>query len=317
MADTRWHIVFAEAFDDVAVERMRTVGEVTLLDACDEASLTKAVGGCDALLVRTYARVTAAVLEQAGRLRVIGRGGVGLENIDLEAAGKRGIAVVYTPAAGTEAVADLAVGLMISVVRKIATGDMMVRAGRFAEGRRVRGLGELRDLTLGIVGLGRIGRAVARRCRHGFGMKVLYNDVVDVGLVDFVATSVEKEQLYRDADVISLHVPLTDLTRRLINDTTLSKFKAGAILINTARGAVVDGDSLARALSSGQLAGAAVDVFDPEPLPAGHPLLTAPNTVFTPHIGARTERSLAGMNAVVEDVIAVLSGDPPRYPAST
>ncbi|MGB2987943.1 MAG: hydroxyacid dehydrogenase [Phycisphaerae bacterium] len=317
MTGSRLHIVFAERFDEAAIERMRSVSRVTILDACDEATLIDAVRDCDALLVRTYAQVTRAVLEQAGRLRVIGRGGVGLENIDIEAARQRGIAVVYTPAAGTEAVADLTVGLMISLLRKVATGDAMVRGGRFAEARREWCSRDVGELTLGIVGLGRIGQAVARRCRHGFGMSILYNDIVQPGPLDFVATSVSKDQLYREADVISLHVPLTKLTHHLIDEAALSKFKAGAILINTARGAVVDSDALARALCAGNLTGAALDVFDPEPLPADHPLMTAPNTLFTPHIAARTERSLAGMNAVVEDVIAVLEGRPPQYPAWT
>ncbi len=317
VADPSLHIVFAEKFDEAAVERMRSVGRVTLLDACDEAALTEAVRDCDGLLVRSCAPVTRAVLEQARRLRVIGRGGAGIENIDVDAARERGITVVHTPEAATDAVADLTVGLMISLLRHIATGDSMIHGGQFAAARMGSVGHELRDLTLGIVGLGRIGKAVARRCRHGFGMSILYNDIVRPGLVDFVATPVEKEELYRRADVVSLHVPLTDDTHHLINDAALSKFKDGAILINTSRGAVVDGSALARALSSGALGGAALDVFDPEPLPADHPLMTAPNTLFTPHIGARTRRGLARMNAVVEDVIGVLQGKPPRYTPRT
>ena len=317
MTDGPFHIVFAEPFEAASVQRMRSVGEVTLLETCDEGTLKRAVRDCDALLVRTSARVTRAVLDDAERLRVIGRGGVGLENIDIEAARKRGIAVVYTPAASTEAVADLTVGLMIAVLRRIAEGDAAVRGGGFARGWEQFLGRELANLTLGIVGLGRIGRAVARRCWHGFGMRVLYNDIVDVGLLDFVATPVTKEQLYRRADVVSLHVPLTPETRALIDEKALSIFKPGAILINTSRGAVVDSDALARALGRGAPAGAALDVFDPEPLPPGHPLLSGPHTLFTPHVGARTPGSLSRMNAVVEDVIRVLEGKTPEYPAWT
>ncbi|UCC30327.1 MAG: hydroxyacid dehydrogenase [Phycisphaerales bacterium] len=317
MTEKPLHIVFAEKFDTQAVERMRSVGRVTILDTCDEATLTEAVRDCDALLVRTYAPVTRGVLEKAKRLRVIGRGGVGLENIDVDAARERGITVVYTPGAATEAVADLTIGLMISLLRHIIAGDAMVRAGHLAEARARAVDCDLGELTVGIVGLGRIGKAVARRCRNGFGMTVVYNDIVEPGLVDFVARPLAKEPLYRQADVVSLHVTLTDLTRGLINDETLAQFKAGAILINTARGAVVDSEALAKALSTGRLAGAGLDVFDPEPLPEGHPLLTAPNTLFTPHIGARTHGGLARMNAVVDDVIDVLQGKPPRFPAWT
>ena len=240
---------------------------------------------------------------------------MGLENIDLDAAGERGITVVYTPAAATEAVADLTVGLMLTLIRGIATCDAMVRDGRFAEAR-ARYVGrELGRLSLGVVGLGRIGKATARRCAHGFGMSILYNDIVDSGPLGFSATWVEKELLYSTADIISLHVPLTDLTHGMIDEAALAKFKRGSILINTSRGAVVDGVALAGALTNGVLSGAALDVFDPEPLPDGHPLLAAPNTVLTPHIGARTVGGLAGMNAVVDDVARVLRGEPPHHPA--
>lgn len=315
MPDQPFHIVFAEEFDPTAVERMDSLGRVTLLAACDESTLMQAVCDCDALLVRTRAQVTRAVIEGAPRLRVIGRGGSGLENIDVGAARERGISVVYTPAASTDAVADLTVGLIISLVRKITTGDAMVRRGLFAKARE-RSVGcELADLVLGIVGLGRIGKAVARRCVHGFGMTVLYNDIVQPEPLDFAATPATKAQIYHEADLISLHVPLTDETRHLIDDAALAEFKRGAFLINTSRGAVVDSDALARALTAGKLAGAALDVFDPEPPPTDHPLMAAPNTLFTPHIGARTHRGLRRMNAVIEDVIRVLQGKPPRFRA--
>ncbi len=294
---------------------MRDVGEVTVLDSCNEDALGKAVRDCHALLIRSSARVTRSVLERARRLRVIGRGGVGIENIDLAAARDRGITVVHTPAASTEAVADLTVGLMIALARRLVDGDTAIRRGDFGTARRRITGPELHELTLGIVGLGRIGRAVAGRCRNGFGMRVLYNDIVEPGHVDFAATSVSKERLFREADVVSLHVPLTPRTRGLIQEETLATFNPGAILINTSRGAVVDGAALARALESGSLLGAGLDVFDPEPPPPDHPLLTAPNTILTPHIGARTPASLQRMDAVVEDVIRVLNGEPPRYPA--
>ncbi len=317
MPDQSLHIVFAEKFDDAAVEKMRSVGRVSVLDACDQETLALAVRDCDALLVRSSTRVTRALLDQAKRLRVIGRGGVGTENIDIRAAHQRGIAVVYTPAAATDAVADLTVGLMIALIRQIRSADISVREGRFHEARERAHSFELHALKLGIIGLGRIGRAMARRCRHGFGMSILYNDIVFPGRLDFVATPVAKDELYRQADVVSLHVPLTDQTRRLIDAEALALFKQGSLLINTARGAVVDSEALARALYSGGLGGAALDVFEPEPLPAGHPLLEAPNTLFAPHIGARTRAGLSRMNAVVDDVISVLQGGQARYPAET
>lgn len=315
MADATPHIVFAEPFENEAVDRLRALGRVTVLDRCDDATLMTAAGDCDALLIRSQARVTRAVLDRAGRLRVVGRGGVGLENIDLEAAKERGIVVVYTPGAATEAVADLTVGMIISLVRRLVMGDAMIREGRFAEAReQLIGI-ELSDLTVGIVGLGRIGKAVARCLRSGFGTRVLYNDIADPGWLDFVATPVSKERLYRESDVVSLHVPLTERTRHLIDGVALAMFKPGSMLVNTSRGAVVDAEALAGALARGHLAGAALDVLDPEPPRPDHPLVGAPNVLLSPHVGARTTRGLHRMNAVVEDVARVLRGAAPEHPA--
>ncbi len=306
MAKHSWHILFSEGFDSSTIERALAVARVTVLAASDESTLKEAVRECDGLILRTSVAVTRAVIDQARRLRVIGRGGSGLDNIDLEAARERGISVVHTPDAATDAVADLTVGLMIALIRRFRDCDGAVRAGRFVEERSRCPGRELNELTLGIVGLGRIGKALARRCFQGFQMRILYNDIVDVAPSDFQATMTDKAQLYRQADVVSLHVPLTDLTRGLIDEEALSQFKRGSFLINTARGAVVDQEAIARALKSGHLGGVALDVFDPEPLPGDHALMTAPNTLFTPHVGARTVKSLARMNAVVDDVIRAL-----------
>jgi D-3-phosphoglycerate dehydrogenase len=307
------HIVVAEPYEGSAVSRLEQLGRVTVLDTCDEQALVDAVRDAHALLIRSRACVTRVVLEAGPHLRVVGRGGVGIENVDVQSAYELGIAVVFTPGAATEAVADLTVGLMLDLVRRIHPADAAVRSGHFLDFREASVDRELSELTLGVIGLGRIGKAVARRCRAGFRMNVLYNDIVEPGFIDFVALPVDKAELYRRADVVSLHVPLTDQTRQLIDDAALAGFKHGAILINTARGAVVDGEAVARALNSGHLGGAALDVFDPEPPPPTHPLMTAPNTLFTPHLGARTHRGLARMNDVVDDVVAVLRGEQPRF----
>jgi len=309
------HIVFAEAFDEDAIESMRAVGRVTILPACDRDTLRNAVADCDALLVRSYAIIDDALLAHAKNLRVIGRGGVGLDNIDLEAARRRSIAVVYAPAAATDAVADLTIGLMIALTRNLLSSDQAVRDGAFLEARqRIRST-ELSDLIMGIIGMGRIGRAVGRRCRDGFHMPVIFHDIISPGLLDFPAEAVSLDALLHRADVISLHVPLTDETRGMIDADALARCKRGAYLINTARGAVVDAEALAAALGQGRLAGAAIDVFDPEPPPPDHPLLSAPAVLLTPHLGARTITALRNMNAVVEDVARVLGGKTPRFPA--
>jgi D-3-phosphoglycerate dehydrogenase len=309
------HIIVAETYDEKAVDRLRPLGRITLLERCDESTLVAAVADADALLVRTYAKVSRRVIEAGPRLRVIGRAGVGLENIDQEAAAEKGIAVVYTPAATTEAVADLAVGLMIGLVRDLVHVDRMVRHGAFREGREPSMAMEMSGQTLGIVGLGRIGKAVARRCALGFQMSVTYCDIVPPGPLDFPARSMRFDELVSTCDVVSMHVPLTRVTRGMINGNVLARMKPTAYLINTSRGAVVDSMALAEALVAGRLGGAALDVFEPEPLPLDHPLLCAPRTVFTPHIGARTALGQERMNDVVDDVIRVLRGEPPRFPA--
>jgi len=317
MADPRPPIiVVAEPYSDASLAVLHRAGEVRVLKSYDEASLLEAVADADALLVRTYAQVTDRVLDHAPRLRVIGRGGVGLENIDVAAALRRNITVVHTPAAATRSVEELTIGLMIALERRIVDADQAMRRGQFAQARaRSRGR-ELCGLTMGIVGLGRIGMCVGRTCSLGLGMRVLFNDIVDVGPLDFPAEPADKAALFRDSDVVSLHVPLTPLTRGMVSAEVLATFKPTATLINTSRGAVVNLIALADALTAGRLAGAACDVFDPEPPPPDHPILHAPNVLLSAHVGARTHEGLDRMNAVVHDVVAVLQGRSPQYPAT-
>ena len=315
MTSESHQIVVAEPYSDTAISRLAEYGEVACLEACDFSTLVGAVADCEALLVRSSARVTDSVIAAAKRLRVIGRGGAGLDNIALEAARSRGIAVVYTPAAATEAVADLTVGLMLALVRGTCFADAAVRDGRFAEAREASIGRELSELSIGVVGFGRIGRAVARRCRQGFGCTIYVNDIVEPGRTEFTVNRKTKEELYSSADIVTLHVPLTERTHHLINRRTLGLFKRGAFLVNTARGAVVERSSLVDALVAGQLGGAALDVFEKEPISADDPLLGAPHTLLTPHIGARTVRGLDRMNGVVDDVIRVLRGETPTFPA--
>jgi len=315
MGQSTPHIVFAEPYAPEAIARAEQVARVTVLDRCDEQDLIDAIVDADALLIRTAARITRQVLEHATRLKVIGRGGSGLDNVDLMSARARGIIVVHTPDAATDAVADLALGMMLSLVRGLHAGDRAVRAGAF-ERARTGNLGrELGAMTLGVIGMGRAGSAVARRCSLGFGMAVVYNDIVDVGPFEFPAVPLSKHELYACSDVVTLHVPLTDGTRLLIDADALRHFRPGSYLINTARGAVVEAHAVAAALRDGRLAGAGFDVFDREPPPLDHPLLTAPNTILTPHLGARTAGAQQRMNAVIEDVIRVLEGNTPTYRA--
>jgi len=317
--DLKPRILVAEKLSPAAMARLQAAGDVVVLDACDEATLLSVVASADALAVRTYSQVTAKVIGEAkrgGRLKVIGRAGVGVDNIDVKAAAEAGIPVVHTPAACTHAVAELVVGLIIAVQRRIPYFDARVRQGEFASLRGGKLMPELQRQTLGVIGMGRIGQAVSRRLLIGMGMRVIYNDIRDIGYLPFVATAMPShEAVYAEADVVTMHVPLTGLTRGMINARTLAHFKPGSVLINTSRGPVVEADALAAALVEGRLSGAAIDVFDPEPPPPGHPLLSAPNCVLTPHVASRSQEGLAAMNDVVDDIVAVLAGKPPQYVA--
>lgn len=309
----------AEGLSEEAISRLARVARTRIVEKLDESSLIEAVGGSEALLVRTYSQITPRVIEaaaEAGRLKVIGRAGVGVDNIDVAAARKAGIQVVHTPAASTDAVADLTVGLILALQRRIPYSDQQMRAGEFKSLRSFKPLPkELRHQTLGVIGMGRIGRAVSQRLHLGFGMRIIYFDIREVGLLPFVAERQESaEAVCRRADVVTCHVPLTKLTRGMINESSLRRFRTDAYLINASRGPVVDLSALASALHESRLAGAALDVYDPEPPPLDHPIFSAPNCVLTPHIAARSAEGIAAMNDVVDDVIAVLEGRAPTYP---
>ncbi len=314
MADRECKIVVAERLSNSALERLRAVGDVADLESCDPDTLRGAVRDCHALVVRTYADVSADIIESAPDLKVIARAGVGVENIDTKAAAAAGVTVVYTPAASTEAVAELTFGLIITLERRACWAQEQLRQGDFKRARNQLASAQLGEMTLGIIGFGRIGQCLAGIARRAFGMSILFNDILPIPHEEEVAHAVSKDEIYTEADVVSLHVPLTPATRGLINAASLQKMKSTALLINTARGAVVDAAALAAALHEDAIAGAAIDVFDPEPPPPDHPLRSAPRCLLTPHIGSRTASSLEAMNDVVDDVIAVLQGREPRYP---
>ncbi len=316
----RPHIIVTEGVNDDAMRRLQDASEVSTLPRCDQAALLEAVRQADALVIRTYSEITPEIIAEAaraGRLKVIGRAGVGLDNVDVPAALAAGIAVVHTPAASTIAVAELVVGFVVAMQRRVVELDRKLRGGEFAALRKGMPKNmELRHQTLGVIGMGRVGRAVSTQLHHGLGMRVIYHDIREVGWLPFVAEPrPSAEEVYAEADVVTMHVPLTARTRGMVNAAALARFKPGAYLVNTSRGPVVDAAALAAALQEGRLAGAAIDVYDPEPPPADHPLLAAPNCILTPHIASRTFEALTAMNDVVDDVIAVLQGRPPRHPA--
>jgi D-3-phosphoglycerate dehydrogenase len=315
MGESPTKIIVAERYSESALSRLREWGDIVELDSCDDATVRAALVDADALLVRTYTRVTRELLQSGSRLKVVGRAGVGVDNIDLIAAEENDITVVHTPAASTQSVAEHTVGLMIALEHRLITGDAALRTGRFAEHRNGVEWRELADCRIGIVGMGRIGSAVGRICAAGLGMEVVYHDIRQIDIRGFDAAPVSLEALLQSADVVSLHVPLTSQTRGLMDADRLATMKPASILINTSRGAVVDNVALADALQRAAIGGAALDVFEEEPPPPGHPLMSAPGTILTPHVAGRSKAALARMNDVVDDVIAVLAGRTPKHPA--
>jgi glyoxylate reductase len=288
-----------------ALDRLRAAHEVDewpgeMPPGPDE--LRSGVASAEGLLPLVTDKIDAAVLDAAPRLRAIANMAVGTDNIDVEAAAERGIQVGNTPDVLTDATADLAFALLLALARRIVPGAALVRDGGWKTWEPAKDLGaDLAGATLGIVGWGRIGQAVARRA-EGFGMEVIHSSR---------SSGVPLEELLARADFVSVHTPLTDATRHLVDARALAAMKPTALLVNTARGGVVDQDALRAALHAGEIAGAALDVTEPEPLPADHPLLDAPNLLVVPHVGSATVRTRAKMAAMaVDNLLAALDGRP-------
>jgi D-3-phosphoglycerate dehydrogenase len=285
-------ILVASRIHEKAIQLLKENGfEVTIVEEPNEDELARIIKGFDGLIVRSKPLVTKKVIESADRLKVIARAGVGLDNIDVKAAEQRGIALINAPESSTQSVAELAIGLMLAVARKIAFSDRRMREGYWAK-KEAMGV-ELSGKTLGVIGAGRIGSAVARIAKYGFNMHILYYDVAcrDDLNKELGAECVSIEELLKRSDIVTIHVPLLPETRHMINEEKLRLMKKTAILINTSRGAVVDTAALVKALSEGWIAGAGLDVFEEEPLPKDHPLTKLDNVVLTPHIGASTKEA--------------------------
>jgi lactate dehydrogenase-like 2-hydroxyacid dehydrogenase len=263
--------------------------------------LRSRVERCEGLLTLLTDVVDGELISAAPKLRAVSNYAVGVDNIDVAAASERGIPVGNTPDVLTESTADLALGLMLAASRRIVDGSDAVRRGDWLTWEPDLLLGrDLNGSTVGIVGFGRIGRAVARRV-EGFGARVVHSTS---------SGGVPLDALLAGSDFVTLHCPLTPETRHLIDEAALRRMKDTAYLVNTARGPIVDTTALGRALSEGWIAGAALDVTDPEPLPPRHPLLAAPNLVVVPHIASATHRTREAMSDMaVDNLLAALRGE--------
>lgn len=303
-------VFITRAFPFDALERLRAEHEVDVWDENTPPprdALLERAANADALLTIITERVDAELFDAAPSIMAVANLAVGTDNIDLDEAAKRGIPVGNTPGVLTDATADIAFALLLGIARRITEGDRQVREGRWEPWYPTHMIGgDTTGTTLGIVGWGRIGQAMARR-GEGFGMDVIHHSR---------SSGVPLDELLERSDYVSLHTPLTDATRHLIGADELRQMKKTAYLINTARGGVVDQVALREALEQGEIAGAGLDVTDPEPLPKDDPLLTAPNLLVVPHIGSATTRTRSRMaDMAVDNLLAALAGHDMPYPA--
>jgi len=297
---------------------LKEKGEILFARSLEEASLIQEVKEIDGIIIRANGRVSKRLMESAPRLKVIGRHGVGVENIDLEAATEKGIWVVNTPDANDVSVAEHFFGLALMLSKMLKKGEKAFREEGRWEARYQYIGNELHGKTLGILGFGRIGRAVGRIGYKGFDMKVLYYDALryEEAEKEIHAVKQSLEEVLSQCDFISVNLPMLPATKGLIKEREFKMMKPTAYIINLARGPIWDEKALYRVLKEGRIAGAASDVYEVEPATKDHPLLQLENFIGTPHMAAHTEEALKRMSLVAEDVIRVLEGKTPLHPVN-
>lgn len=290
-------ILVADSISPLAIDELKKISEfdVEVKTGMDEEELIKTIPPFEGMIVRSATKVTSKVIDYADNLKIIVRAGIGLDNIDLQAAKEKGIKVANTPAATSISVAELTFGLMLSAVRNIAKANISMKNHKW-EKKLLSGT-ELYEKTLGIIGLGRIGKEVAQRALV-FGMKVIAYDVIKIE-TDLDVKQVSFEELLSESDIITLHIPLTDETRHLISEKEFNSMKDGVIIINIARGGVIEEKALLKALNSGKVRAAGIDVWEKEPTD-NFELVDHPNVIALPHLGASAKegQARAGLEAV-------------------
>jgi phosphoglycerate dehydrogenase-like enzyme len=299
---------------------LREGSELRMASGIDPATLRREVVGADGVIIRTGGVIDAPLMDCGDRLKVVGRHGVGFDEIDVPAATARGIQVLYTPGANTESVCEHVFAMMIGLSKHFPRMTAALAAGNYLARTSLTGR-DLAGRTLGIIGFGRIGRRVGEVAKAAFGMRVLYHDIVAAPPeVEARAGAVRIgfDELLGASEYVTLHVPLDASTRHMINREALAKMRPDAILINACRGPVVVEAAVAEALDAGRLWGFGADVFEVEPPPKeGHPLIGRPDVMLTPHSAAQTEEGLRNMATwIVQDVLGVLRGEAPRNPVN-
>ena len=322
MAKTRKPtIVVSENLDGDPAKWLNRHADVVHMSHEDEPAFHRALKSAEGLLVRTYTKVNDKLLKAAPKLKVVGRAGVGLDNISIAACTRHNVRVVSTPAANTQAVVEYVFALMFDAVRPRLYLDSYVPPPRYHQYRRQHVTRQLNELILGILGMGRIGRRVAQ-VGHAVGMRVLYNDILTRRQLelppDDPSEFVDTTTLFAEADVLTIHVDGRRSNRHIIDKQVLMSLKPSCIIINAARGMLVNHDDLNTWSHIAEQYGgmALLEVQDPEPPPDDFPLFDRPNVKLLPHLAARTHTALANMNWVVRDVVAVLQGKEPDHPAN-
>jgi D-3-phosphoglycerate dehydrogenase len=311
----RPRVAVFEPIDPAGLDVLATGAEIMRLWELSPSEKEPAARECDGWLVRVYP-MPAEFIQSAPGLKIIAKHGVGVDNIDVDAATAQRVVVTTTATANTLAVAEHTVAMMLSLAKRLDESNRMVREGRFGQKFGFATV-ELSGKTLGLLGCGRIGSIVTRICGTGLGMRVLVYDpyLPDEALASMGATrATSLADLVRQADVVSVHAPLTPETRHFVNADLLRQMKPTALLINCARGELVDSHALAEALATRRIAGAGIDVFEQEPPADDDPLLQQPNALFSPHVANASAESLVRMAvSAAEELLTVLAGQPPRY----
>jgi len=308
----QWKVLITDGLDESGLAVLRPSAQVDNRPDISPADLLACIDQYDAVIVRGRTKVTADVFNAAARLKVVGRAGVGVDNIDLKAARQHGVRVVNAPQSTSLAVAELTFAMLLSTARAVPMADSGMKGGKWLK-KQLEGV-ELNQKTLGIIGIGNIGTAVARRAL-AFGMQVLAYDIARPasGTDASGAELVTLDELLARSDYISMHIPLTDTTRHMIDAAALAKTKPGVRLVCAARGGVIDEAALLAALQSGQVAAAALDVFEQEP-PGLTDLVAHPNVTATPHIGAQTQEAQGRASQdIATEVLAALQGASLRW----
>lgn len=307
-----WNILITDGLDESGLALLRQAAQVDDCPDIGPDELLQSIGRYDAVIVRGRTKITAAVFQASARLKVVGRAGVGVDNIDLAAARQHNVRVVNAPQSTTLAVAELTLALLLALARSVPRADSSMKNGQWLK-KQLEGV-ELDQKTLGIIGIGNIGSAVAQRAA-AFGMRVLAYDIArpTSGMDESGALLVTLDDLLAQSDYLSLHIPLNAGTRHLLDAGRLAKTRPGVRIVCTARGGVIDEAALLAALHSGQVAAAALDVFEQEP-PGLTDLVAHPNVVATPHIGAQTQEAQGrASHDIACEVLAALRGDPLRW----